>query len=78
MSAAIDESAYAGVSECSSNSRRALNGGIVVVNKEKEFNHAFKTNKNRGEHRNGRLSPYKNHSVHGKGAPDEYLNKKDR
>ncbi|WP_217586269.1 hypothetical protein [Lentibacillus saliphilus] len=43
------------------------------MNKQQKFNKQFKERKPHGEHRNGRKSPYKNASVHGDGAPDEYV-----
>lgn len=46
-----------------------------MVNKEKEFNNQFKTTGNSGEHRNGRLSQFKNHNSQGKGIPNEYMTK---
>lgn len=49
-----------------------------MVNKEKSFNNQFQSNENSGEHRNGRLSPYKNHNDQGKEKPNEYVNKKEK
>ncbi|MDY0394367.1 hypothetical protein ACFSMW_08685 [Virgibacillus halophilus] len=49
-----------------------------MVNKEKEFNNQFKENKNAGEHRNGRLSQFKNHNSQGEEEPNEYISKKQR
>ncbi|MFD2923366.1 hypothetical protein [Halobacillus naozhouensis] len=47
-----------------------------MTNKEKEFNNQFKENKNNGEHRNGRLSQFKNHNDgHGE-EPNEYISNK--
>lgn len=50
-----------------------------MVNKEKEFDHHFKSRENNGEHRNGRLSQYKNQHSQGKkdAAPNEYVNHKE-
>lgn len=31
-----------------------------------------------GEHRNGRLSPFKNHNAHGEDTPNEYVNKEQQ
>ncbi|MDY0404405.1 hypothetical protein P5G51_002320 [Virgibacillus sp. 179-BFC.A HS] len=47
-----------------------------MVNKEKEFNNQFKENKNSGEHRNGRLSQYKNHNSQGGDEPNEYVSRR--
>ncbi|MED1560790.1 hypothetical protein AJ85_08070 [Alkalihalobacillus alcalophilus ATCC 27647 = CGMCC 1.3604] len=38
----------------------------------KKHNNQFKENENSGEHRNGRLSQFKNHNAVG-GEPNEYL-----
>ena len=43
-----------------------------------EKNNQFKENKNHGEFRNGRKSPYKNHNVHGGGKPNEYISQKEK
>ncbi|TCP20352.1 hypothetical protein EV207_15226 [Scopulibacillus darangshiensis] len=45
------------------------------MNKEKEFDHQFKTRENSGEHRNGRKSQFKNHNSQGEGNPNEYISK---
>ncbi|MFC7394628.1 hypothetical protein [Scopulibacillus cellulosilyticus] len=47
-----------------------------MANKEK-FDRQFRSRKNTGEHRNGRLSQFKNHSSTGKGRPNEYINEND-
>lgn len=49
-----------------------------MVNKEKEWNNQFKKNENSGEHRNGRLSPFKNSNAEGEGTPNEYVDRKER
>lgn len=36
---------------------------------------AFKNNKERGEHRNGRKSTYKHHATNEAGEPNEYINR---
>ncbi|SDH85624.1 hypothetical protein SAMN05192534_11320 [Alteribacillus persepolensis] len=46
-----------------------------MAKNKKNKNHQFKENKHHGEHRNGRLSQFKNHSVHGGDVPNEYINK---
>lgn len=50
-----------------------------MPNKEKDFDHRFKDRDNNGEHRNGRLSQFKNHHSQGGDlqAPNEYISKKD-
>ncbi|WP_176222134.1 hypothetical protein [Tuberibacillus sp. Marseille-P3662] len=48
-----------------------------MVNKEKEWNNQFKKNKNSGEHKNGRLSQFKNNAADGEETPNEYVSKKD-
>ncbi len=50
-----------------------------MVNKEKDFDRRFRDKDNNGEHRNGRLSQYKNHHSQGKTeeAPNEYVSKKE-
>ncbi|MFC7063566.1 hypothetical protein [Halobacillus seohaensis] len=45
--------------------------------KDKKPDNQFKENKNHGEHRNGRLSQFKNSSSAGNEEPNEYINKKD-
>jgi hypothetical protein len=49
-----------------------------MVNKEKEFNNQFKENENSGEHRNGRLSQFKNHNSQGGEKPNEYVHKNEK
>lgn len=49
-----------------------------MVNKEKELNNQFKENSNSGEHRNGRLSQFKNHHSQGGEVPNEYVSKKQK
>ncbi|MBM7645486.1 hypothetical protein JOD45_001697 [Scopulibacillus daqui] len=44
-----------------------------MANKE-QFDHQFKSRGHTGEHRNGRLSQFKNHNSKGKGRPNEYIN----
>jgi hypothetical protein len=50
-----------------------------MPNKESDFDHHFKSRENNGEHRNGRLSQFKNHHSQGKRdeAPNEYMSKKE-
>lgn len=48
------------------------------MNKEKEFNNQFKSNENSGEHRNGRLSQFKNHNDQEEERPNEYVSKKEK
>ncbi|WP_187695457.1 hypothetical protein [Oceanobacillus piezotolerans] len=45
-----------------------------MTNKEQK-NNQFKENKNNGETRNGRKSPFKNSNPHGGETPNEYLDK---
>lgn len=47
-------------------------------NKENKHSRQFKENKHHGEHRNGRLSQFKNHEVHGNDdqQPNEYISQK--
>lgn len=52
-------------------------GGKKMSNKHKKKNNQFKENKNSGEHRNGRLSQYKNHNNQGGDEPNEYISKKE-
>ncbi|MFB5661109.1 hypothetical protein [Alteribacillus sp. HJP-4] len=45
--------------------------------KPKKDDKQFKENKHHGEHRNGRLSQFKNHNDQGGERPNEYVSKKD-
>ncbi|WP_280770302.1 hypothetical protein [Salipaludibacillus daqingensis] len=46
-----------------------------MKNKSKKHDRQFKENKDHGEHRNGRLSQFKNHEVHQNDeTPNEYIN----
>lgn len=49
-----------------------------MVSKSKRFNRQFKTREDSGEHRNGRLAQFKNHSIDGDDIPDEYISKKPK
>ncbi|WP_284140279.1 MULTISPECIES: hypothetical protein [unclassified Virgibacillus] len=49
-----------------------------MVNKEKKFNNQFKDNQHHGEHRNGRLSPFKNSNSQGEGEMNEYVSQKKK
>lgn len=49
----------------------------MANNKKKNPDNQFKENKNHGEHRNGRLSQFKNHSAHGGEVPNEYISKEE-
>lgn len=49
-----------------------------MVNKEKEFNNMFKENQQTGEHRNGRLSQYKNSNSQGEGELNQYVTPKKK
>ncbi|WP_185819914.1 hypothetical protein [Salibacterium salarium] len=48
-----------------------------MANKKKNPDRQFKENTNHGEHRNGRLSQFKNNSVHGGETPNEYVSEKE-
>ncbi len=53
-------------------------GRYCMVNKEKKFNNQFKDNQHHGEHRNGRLSPFKNSNSQGEGEMNEYVSQKKK
>ncbi|WP_176142379.1 hypothetical protein [Halobacillus hunanensis] len=44
-----------------------------MKNKDKKVDNQFKENKNHGEHRNGRLSQFKNHNDKNGEEPNEYI-----
>ncbi|ELK48246.1 hypothetical protein QRD89_18330 [Halobacillus sp. ACCC02827] len=44
-------------------------------NKEKKHNRQFKETKSKGEHRNGRLAQFKNHSTEFGQEPNEYIDR---
>ncbi|GAK02227.1 hypothetical protein JCM19037_447 [Geomicrobium sp. JCM 19037] len=46
-------------------------------NKEQKHDHQFRETKNHGEHRNGRLSQFKNHTSGDGEEHNEYLSKED-
>ncbi|MDQ0300336.1 hypothetical protein J2S78_002783 [Salibacterium salarium] len=48
-----------------------------MSHKKKNPDHQFKENANHGEHRNGRLSQFKNNSAHGGEIPNEYVSHKE-
>ncbi|MCP3026513.1 hypothetical protein [Halobacillus sp. A5] len=45
--------------------------------KDKKVDNQFKENKNHGEHRNGRLSQFKNHNSQSGEKPNEYVTKRE-
>ncbi len=47
----------------------------MMSKKDKKPNRQFKETKNKGEHRNGRLAQFKNHSTEFGAEPNEYIDR---